>query len=134
MMSGRKVVFWFAGSMGILAVLGLGIVIWIRSMPVAQKDQRILSYQLMFAYQKYRFDSKAWPVNVHDAAEGFRGENDELLANVEKAEKEWGMTARVENPDSKEPELIVEFEKPAHFERKHVLTRDGRSGKVSANY
>lgn len=124
--------------MGVLAAIGLGVVVWVRSQPVAERQQRLMGVQLSLAYQKFRFDNKSWPTNAMDAAEGFRTENEQLGANIEKAQKEWGMSASMVDPESDKPMLKIVFEKPAHYERLHALYKDkpmgAGSGRVSAAY
>jgi len=136
MVAGKKVLFGFAAAMGAVAMVGLVAVQIILSMPRVEKDQRTMSTQLTFAYQKYRFDNKAWPVSAADAAEGFRSENATLFDRVEKAEKEWGLKTRIVNPESNEPMLEIVYEKPSHFERRHALYKQGsaRRSRTSANY
>lgn len=136
MVAGKKVVFGFAASMAVVAAIGLFVVIKVLAMPVAEKDQRVLSTQLTLAYQKYRFDNKVWPTNAEDAAEGFRSENQTLLDRVQKAEQEWGMSTTLIDPESTNPKLQIVFNKPAHFERLHALYKSGssRSNRTSANY
>lgn len=136
MISGKKVVFGFCAAMGLVAIAGFVVVRIVLSMPKVQKDQQIMTTQLMFAYQKYRFDNKTWPVSAADAAEGFRSENNTLFDRVGKAEQEWGMKTRVINPDSEKPLLEIVFEKPSHYERRHALYKQGQSrrNRTSANY
>lgn len=136
MIAGKKVVWGFAGCMAAVALVGLVVVVKVLAMPIEEKDQRMISTQLTLAYQKYRYDNKTWPVNASDAAEGFRSENQSLLDRVLKAEKDWGMTTRLVNPDSDNPNLQIVFNKPAHFERLHALYKNkpARSGRTSANY
>ena len=132
MIPGKRVVFGFAIAMALVAAIGLGGVVKVLSMPVAEREQRMISTQLTLAYQKYRFDHKDWPVDASDAAEGFRTENVTLLDRILKAEKEWGMKTRLINPDSDNPNLEIVFEKPAHFERLHALYKNKPRGAGSA--
>ncbi len=124
--------------MAVVAAIGFGIVVWVLSLPKAEKDQRVMTVQLMFAYQKYRFDNNRWPVNAMDAAEGFRSENDKLSEKVEKAEKEWGMKVDMIDADSESPMLKISFQKPSPFARTHALykakPRGAGSARVSASY
>src|SRR5690349_19959825 len=114
MIPGKKVLLGFTVAMGVVALIGLGVVVKVLSMPVAEREQRMISTQLTLAYQKYRYDNKSWPVNASDAAEGFRSENETLFKRVSQAEKDWGMRTRLVNPESESPNLEIVFEKPAH--------------------
>ncbi len=121
--SGKKVVIWFYGAMGVLALAGLGITLWIRSQPVLEREQRSMSRLLANAYQKYRIDTKTWPTSPYEAAINFKSENEDLSKNVKKGEAEWGMTTTLQGLDSDSPELVVRFTKPSKMEQVYALRK-----------
>jgi hypothetical protein len=123
--SGKRVVLFFYGGIGLMALIGMGLVIWLLSQPVTERDQRNLSVVLANAYQKHRFDTMTWPERPLDAATNFKSENPELVGRVEKAEKEWGMKIEVVDPEGS-PSMTVTYEKPAHLEMKYMLKKSKR--------
>lgn len=124
--SGKKVVFGFYGSMGLLALVGLGIVLWVRSQPVIQTDQRTMARLLSNAYQKYRYDLNDWPSDAFDAAVNFRSENPTLSDKVKKAETEWGLEVTMIEPASQSPKMKVVFAKPSRLELQYALYNRNR--------
>lgn len=123
--SGKRLVFLFYGGIGVLALIGMVLVIWLLGMPVVERDQRNLSIVLTNAYQKHRFDTMAWPQTTYDAAANFKSENPELVDRVAKAEKEWGMTAQLEDPEGS-PRLVVKFDKPQPLTLTYMLKKSKR--------
>ena len=79
MISGKKVVFVFFGGIALIALLLLPLVLYIRSLPNYEVEQRKMGLQLSLAYQKYRKDFKGWPEDVHEATFNFKTYLSELL-------------------------------------------------------
>lgn len=123
--SGKRIVIFFYGGIGVLALIGMVLVIWLLGIPVVERDQRNLSMVLTNAYQKHRFDTMAWPANTYDAAANFKSENPELVDRVANAEKEWGMTAVLEDPEGS-PRLVVKFEEPQPLTLTYMLKKSKR--------
>lgn len=123
---GKKVVFGFYGSMGILALIGLVIVLWVRAQPVVQTEQRTMARLLSNAYQKYRYDMNDWPRDAFDAAVNFRSENATLSDKVKEAEGMWGLKVTMIEPTSESPQMHVVFEKPSLLEFKYSLYNRNR--------
>lgn len=113
---GRKVIFGFMGVMGLFALVGLVVVIWIRSQPIVQSDQRTMARLLSNAFQKYRYDVQAWPTDAYDAAMNFQSENPTLAARVKKAELEWGLKSEMIDPSTDSPSVKITFSKPSPLE------------------
>ncbi|MEQ1934436.1 MAG: hypothetical protein ABL962_11255, partial [Fimbriimonadaceae bacterium] len=65
-------ILWYGAFLGTIAISGFCVVLWIRGLPVAERDQRFYSAVLVLAYQKYRFDVKEWPISPQAAAANFR--------------------------------------------------------------
>ena len=124
--SGKKVVFGFYGSMGLLALIGFAVVLWVRAQPVVQSDQRTMARLLSNAYQKYRYDMNGWPSDAFDAAVNFRSENPVLSDRVKKAESEWGLKVTMIEPESKSPQMHIVFSKPSPLEFKYALYNRNR--------
>lgn len=123
--SGKRVVFGFYGFIGLIALIGLVLVIWILRQPVVEREQRNLSFVLTNAYQKHRFDTMTWPQTPYDAAANFKTENPGLVDLVAKAEKEWGMKVKIEDPEG-EPSMSITYEVPKHYEQKAMLKKSKR--------
>lgn len=123
--SGRRVVLAFYGGIGVIALIGMGLVIWIVSSPIYERDQRNLSMVLANAYQKYRFDTKSWPDGTYDVTANFRTENPEMVDRVRKAEAEWGLVTEVVDPEGS-PSLIVRYAKPKEVEFTYMLRKAKR--------
>lgn len=104
-----------------LSLIGFILVVWIRSMPPVQRDQRFLADLLAQAVQKYRMDNGEFPKDLPEAAIHYRSENPQLFDRVTKAEKDWGMTGKVEGTTTETPELFIKFEKPAPLEKRFAL-------------
>jgi hypothetical protein len=121
MISGKKVIRWYSAFLGAIALAGFCTVLWIRTLPVAEREQRFFSARLVLAYQKYRFDVKEWPRSPQAAAANFKSENEGFLDETNKAQKNWGLEVKLIEPDSPQPMLEVTYEKPQHFSSTHAL-------------
>ncbi len=121
MISGKKVILWYGSFLGVIALGGFSVVLWIKTLPVAEREQRFFSARLVLAYQKYRFDTKEWPISPQAAAANFKSENRGFLDETNKAEKNWGLTVKLLEEDTLQPMLEVTYEKPHHFIRTHAL-------------
>jgi hypothetical protein len=123
--SGKRVVFGFYGALGVLALIGGVIVLILRQQPPVERDQRNLSMVLTNAYQKHRFDTMLWPTSPYDAAANFKSENPNLVERVSKAEKEWGMTVELIDPEGS-PTMKVRFKEPRLSEQTFMLKKAKR--------
>ncbi|MEQ1822661.1 MAG: hypothetical protein ABL949_09130 [Fimbriimonadaceae bacterium] len=121
MISGKKLIMWYGGFLGAIALGGFCVVLWIRTLPVAERQQRFFSARLVLAYQKYRFDVKEWPTSPQAAAANFKSENEGFLDETSKAEKEWGLKVKLIEPDSPQPMLELTYDKPQFASSKHAL-------------
>lgn len=111
-MTGKKVILLFYGSFLILSFMSIGLVAWLRTRPIVERQQREFGMVLGAAYQKYHADLHKWAPDAHEAAINFRSEKPSLLDDVKKAESDWGLKAEVRDPSSTTPTLILTFEKP----------------------
>lgn len=123
--SGKRVVLGFYGGIGVLALIGMVVVIILLRQPPAERDQRNQSMVLTNAYQKHRFDTMTWPPTPYDAAANFKSENPDLVDRVAKAEKEWGMTVELTDPEGS-PRMTIRFQKPQPSEHPFMLKKSKR--------
>ncbi len=119
--SGKKVILGFAGIMALFALTGLVVVVWVRAQPIVQSEQRSMARLLSNAYQKYRYDVKAWPTDSFDAAMNFKSENPGLASRVRKAESEWGLRSEMIDGTSASPSVKFIYTKPSPLEIKFSL-------------
>ncbi len=122
--AGPKLVFGFYGLMGGFALVGLLFVLWIRSQPVVQVEQRNLARVLANAYQKYHIDANDWPTGAYDAAASFASESPTIPAKVKKAEAEWGLVATLVDPEGPSPTLKITYAKPTPLELTFLLDKE----------
>jgi hypothetical protein len=119
---GKKVVFWFYGIVIGVALLALVTMVPLR--PEHNRDQENLARRLSLIYQKFRFDHKAWPDDMFLAADNYRSEQHDILEELERAEKEWGLQAEMVSEDP--PTLEVRFERPRPWSRQYALLPEKR--------